>query len=948
MSDPKYVDYSGATLPSSAVAHNTVTGTTGAEQLVGTSAADILLSNGGADTLIGGAGDDTYVISTSDVRIVEAAGGGIDTVKTTANYVLPDNVENLVVTGFTGRSGTTGVGNSLANVISGDSNNQIFDGRGGNDVLTGGGGTDTFIFEKGSGHDVITDFSTGHGGDVVSLQDYAFSSFGQIQSALTQVGADTVFKLSATDDVTFRNANVANFTADNFNLPAPNLTAAKPTFDDEFNGGGVNFYNQTTHTGTWTTEFGFGGYGSLASHSIAAYTGEQEIFVDPNYAGSTKSALGLNPFSVTNGVLDITAHVTPGSMQSSLYNYQYYSGLLTTRQSFSQTYGYFEIKAELPTATGTWPAFWLLPANGHNPPEIDVLEAKGQETGDLHESLHDTSLSGGQTGGTSYLPDASSGFHTYGLLWDPSHLTYYVDGHEVYQVATPADLNQPMYLVINEAVGAWAGTPDPSQYGGAASSFAIDYVRAYSLADASSAMSQTEATLASSSVAAISTSTSDGSGGHFALDPTPTPAAVARAAQPAAVTAPATAVTTTYALPAAQADYTYSGTGSVSVTGNAMTNHLTGGAGEDTLDGGAGADVLTGGGGNDTYYVDNVGDQVVEAAGGGTDTVHTTVSWTLTAGSEIEKVVADGTTNIALTGNAHAAELDGNAGVNRLDDGGAADTLIGGGGPDTYVVHNAGTVVVETATSDYDTVQTTLNSYHLPDNVEGLTFTGTGAFSGVGNALNNVITGGAGNDTLDGGAGADRLVGGLGNDTYYVDNVGDAVIENPGGGYDTELASISGIRAADNVEVLKYVGTGNFVGYGNATGVSIIGGAGSDQLWGGKGADTLDGGNGGADTFNGGAGADVFKLNAPGAGAVRIMDFHSGEDHIALPTARFGLTSLTGVDFGAAPVAGHASLVYDAVGGKLYWDADGAAGHQMLIATLDSHPALHLSDFIIA
>jgi serralysin len=136
---------------------------------------------------------------------------------------------------------------------------------------------------------------------------------------------------------------------------------------------------------------------------------------------------------------------------------------------------------------------------------------------------------------------------------------------------------------------------------------------------------------------------------------------------------------------------------------------LIGGIGADTLDGGTGADSMFGGAGNDKFYVDDAGDKVMEAAGGGSDRVLSSVSYTLTGGQEIELLAttsAAATTAINLTGNALNQQINGNAGNNVINGAAGADTMYGLGGNDIFYVDNAADKVMEADGGGASWVQT--------------------------------------------------------------------------------------------------------------------------------------------------------------------------------------------------------------------------------------------------
>ncbi|MBT9527737.1 MAG: calcium-binding protein, partial [Rhizobacter sp.] len=317
------------------------------------------------------------------------------------------------------------------------------------------------------------------------------------------------------------------------------------------------------------------------------------------------------------------------------------------------------------------------------------------------------------------------------------------------------------------------------------------------------------------------------------------------------------------------------GSGDVDGTGNALDNTLSGNDGANLLDGAAGADAMAGGLGNDSYVVDDLADVVTELPGGGVDTVHSLVNYSL--GAELEALVLGGTAALNGAGNALDNLLVGNAGANTLDGGAGSDQMVGGAGDDTYVVDTAADQVVENLNEGVDLVRSQV-SLVLGSHVENLSLLGSSGLSGTGNQLsntlignsgNNRLTGLAGNDWLDGGLGGDTMLGGTGNDTYVVNSSSDVVTELSGEGVDTVLSSVS-LGLGNHVENLTLTGASNLYANGNALGNVLTGNAGHNLMNGGGGADTLDG-QGGNDTLAGGTGADNYVF-ARGYGVDTVQE----------------------------------------------------------------------------
>ena len=692
------------------------------------------------------------------------------------------------------------------------------------------------MIAKGAGADVITDFQAGASGDTLKLDGFTFKSLTDITSLGQQVGADLVLNLGSGQTVTIQNTTIAAVAANIAFTPAAGAAAGGgavdhnsrvQTFKDDFTTLSVG-QNPSL---TWRTSLEWGG---ASAYTFAAVNGAQEVFVDPSFKGLPGSqswtGLGVNPFSINDGVLSITANPVTAAVQPYLGNANFTSGMLTSENSFSQTYGYFEIKAQLPATKAAWPAFWLLPINNSVPAELDIMEAHGQRPTETHWDLHskDPNTSVGDWVTTANL---TTGMHSFGAEWTPYWLTFYVDGLQVAQVATPSDMNTAMYMIASLGMGGyWPGAADL----GSTATMKIDSITAYQLTDYTLAHYALHASGAATNTITgtagpetlTGTSGNDlliGAGGADTLkggagDDTYT------------VSDSRTTIVETYgggvdtvlsSLSHTLADnvenLTLTGTAAVNATGNQQANIITGNAAANVITGGLGSDILTGGGGGDTFVIaKGDGSDIITDFHAGSGSGHDTVEFHhmyFTSFDDIRSAMSQVGTDVYLTlssidtlvfrnetvagftaanfslpdglpvtdapqkwveSQASWETFYGSGSNDQLHSSGWGATFAGGKGDDTYVIGNTDARVIENAHEGVDTILTYV-SYSLPDNVENMTL-GQGGLTGTGNALANRMTGSSGDDVLNGKAGDDYLFGGAGNDTFVVEK---------GNGHDT-------------------------------------------------------------------------------------------------------------------------------------------------------------------
>ncbi|MBD2520557.1 hypothetical protein H6G93_37590 [Nostoc sp. FACHB-973] len=361
-------------------------------------------------------------------------------------------------------------------------------------------------------------------------------------------------------------------------------------------------------------------------------------------------------------------------------------------------------------------------------------------------------------------------------------------------------------------------------------------------------------------------------------------------------------------------DILYGGSGNDILNGGVDNDILNGDAGNDTLDGGSGNDYLYGGSGNDIYVVDTTTVTITENINEGTDTIQSSVTFSLANLPNVENLTLtgaaaiNGTGNVAnnvITGNAGNNIFDGGAGNDTLNGGAGIDTLIGGNGDDIYIVDSTTDMISENPGEGTDTIQSSVTfSLATIANVENLILTGTAAINGTGNAANNVITGNGSNNIIDGGAGNDILNPGYSQGSVDTVNGGDGTDtleasytnKTDGAGIHVGATSTSNtphirnrvtgqiLVNVSNVENYNITGTQYDDIFVGLSGNDIFnGGAGNDRFDSGAGNDILNPGysEGSVDTIDGGDGTDTLEANytnkVDGAG---IHIGHFGTPHV--------------------------------------------------------------------
>ena len=860
--------------------NDTLLGGTGLDSLDGGTGNDIL--DGGIDivkdTLKGGAGNDTYILRDTLDQIVEAAGGGTDTIQTTlstfslANYA---NLENLTYSGTA--TSVTFTGNSLRNTITGTTGADALNGGAGIDSLVGGAGNDTYFVEG----DDNTYEQLNQGKDWVISTATAYTLRDNIEMlALDGSGSISGTGNNSNNTLTGNNSNntLSGRDGDDYitgdgKLPSISLdgkSVSSVAADYLLNGSNVLVNNLGTPSGiTNGGSFGErvvtrGDDNSSSAIDITPIFGPnglnlygnwvKNIFINTNGNITFGGALStFNPQSIDAGL----GRSIIAPFWADVYTSSGSSNVSTGGNSAGTNLIYWDVDDENRVLTVTWDdvRYFGQQTTGTNADtKVNAFQVQLIDSGKgdafivfRYENIDWTT--GSASGGTNGLGGqaARAGFNTgTGTVIELPQSGDDLSMLDLDQNLPQAGLNsgQKGVYVFEIRNGAFVDNfgGNDSLLGGNGNDILL------------------------------------GNGGNDTL------------------------------LGEADND---------SLDGGAGDDSLVGGTGNDTLYGGTGINTLVGGDGNDFYIVNATSDLITELGNQGTDTVSTNINgYTLANNTEVlilAGVVSSGTGNSSantLIGNSVANTLVGGGGNDYFDGGAGNDSLVGGTGNDFFIVDSTGDVVVENSGAGTDSISASVSGYTLAGNTEVLILQGSVAVGSgnaddntlIGNTSNNTLNGGDGNDSLfggggndyfDGGTGNDSMTGGTGNDFYIVDSISDRIYENNGTieGIDSVTANISDYALADNTEVLILSGT-IATGNGNSSANTLIGNSVANTLVGGGGDDYFDGGAGN-DSLVGGTGNDFYIIDS--LSDVVVETSGAGTDSVSASVSGYTLAGNTEV-----------------------------------------------------
>jgi Ca2+-binding RTX toxin-like protein len=882
-------------------------GDAGNDFLSGADGNDILDGGTGNDQMLGGLGNDTFYVDSTLDTVTDAAGQGIDLVRT-ANLNLDlrnyGEVENAILDG-TGN--LNAIGNAVANFLTGNTGDNRLTGGAGVDTLAGGGGADTYVLGADDTDDKIVegDGQIGERDTVISLLDN-YEMAANIEVLRLDGNANISGTGNTADNEIFGNAGANRIDGDSGNDvlhgdSGNDVLVGGTGFDfldggagaDEMSGGAGSDGYVVDNIGDKITELANGGVDTIISDlaffdlSVNGMNVENLTSnVSVDFVGIGNNLNNIIGGAIGNDTLEGNAGddlIDGAGGNDTLYGGDLDGKLLADGNDFLRGGSGQDIlfggsgNDRLHGETGD---DQLVGGAGND--ELDGGDGADKMSGgagnDLYivndsgdEASEDTDLAGG---GIDLVKASVShvlgkGVENLTLTGEAANGT----GNALANVITGNNADNTLS----------GGGGNDTLIGGAG-----DDIYIIDLGDSGDKIVETAA------------------GGHDT----------------------AQSYLESYTLAANVEDLVLSFGGGITGIGNALENHvhgnaldnnlqglagddtLFGGTGNDILDGGAGddklygeqgADEMHGGAGDDYYVVEESLDTVIEAKGGGTDTVFSRVDYVL--GDNLENLIlgADGGDKLSGTGNALNNDISssgdednhlfGLAGNDTLSGGNGADILEGGVGNDTYVIglKDEDDQIVEKPGEGVDTVLSAI-TFVLADNqqIENLTLTGDVDTGGFGNSLNNIITGNSGDNVMAGGDGIDTLIGGAGDDTYILgrngdDDALDKIVEAAGGGRDRVISNSHDTTLGGNIEDLLLDSPNAALaaamptavnGTGNTLDNHIEGNEIANRLQGLAGNDTLDG-HGGGDTLEGGGGNDTYIVweaedlvkEAAGAGA---------------------------------------------------------------------------------